>query len=75
MKLKKKKEKQTFWADEQLTEKLAAIPENEKSTVIRMALRDYFGLTNSKQGIVGYKEGGKQNAGHHQNSKVDQESD
>ena len=75
MKLKKKKEKQTFWADEQLTEKLAAIPENEKSTVIRMALRDYFGLTNSKQGIVGYKEGGKQNARHHQDSKTDQESD
>ena len=75
MKLKKKKEKQTFWADEQLTEKLATIPENEKSTVIRMALRDYFGLTNSKQGIVGYKEGGKQNARHHQDSKTDQESD
>jgi len=37
--------KQTFWADAQLSEKLSTIPRSEKSTVIRMALRQYFGIT------------------------------
>jgi len=37
--------KQTFWADEPINAKLAAIPRSEKSTVIRMALRQYFGIT------------------------------
>lgn len=34
--------KQTFWADSLLTEQLATIPRSEKSTIIRMALREYF---------------------------------
>ena len=34
--------KQTFWTDSLLTEQLATIPRSEKSTVIRMALREYF---------------------------------
>ena len=63
--------KETFWSDEQLSEKLATITHGEKSFIIRMALRDYFGMTDSKQGIVGYKEGGKQNARYHQDSKTD----
>lgn len=37
--------KETFWADAQLHKKLSAIPKSEKSTVIRMALRQYFGIT------------------------------
>jgi len=40
--------KETFWADEPLTAKLATIPRSEKSTVIRMALRQYFGISASK---------------------------
>jgi len=39
------KKKQTFWADAQLSEKLSTIPRNEKSTIIRMALRQYFGIS------------------------------
>ena len=41
--------KETFWADAQLTEKLATIPRSEKSTVIRMALRQYFGITSGNK--------------------------
>ncbi|HEY8910082.1 MAG TPA: hypothetical protein VIM51_07345 [Desulfosporosinus sp.] len=38
--------KVVFWADEQLIQKLSEIPKSEKSTVIRMALRQYFNMTN-----------------------------
>ena len=48
--------KETFWSDEQLSERLSTITHGEKSFIIRMALRDYFGMTDSKKGIVGYKE-------------------
>ena len=48
--------KETFWSDKQLSERLATITHGEKSFIIRMALRDYFGMTDSKKGIVGYKE-------------------
>lgn len=48
--------KETFWSDATLSERLSLIPGREKSFVIRMALRDWFGLTNSKRGIVSYKE-------------------
>jgi len=40
--------KQTFWADEPINAKLSAIPRSEKSTVIRMALRAWFGITDCK---------------------------
>jgi len=43
-----RKKKETFWADEPIMEKLATIPEGEKSFVIRMALRQYFGITSCK---------------------------
>jgi len=48
--------KETFWVDGPLQKRLASIPKMEKSTVIRMALRDYFNLTDSKRGVVGYDE-------------------
>lgn len=32
----------SFRDDEQIGEKLDAIPKNERSTIIRMALREYF---------------------------------
>jgi hypothetical protein len=48
--------KETFWSDKQLSERLSTITHGEKSFIIRMALRDYFGMTDSKKGIVGYKE-------------------
>jgi len=50
------KKKETFWTSGPLMEKLATIPEGEKSVIIRMALRDWFGLTDSRRGVVGYKE-------------------
>jgi hypothetical protein len=40
--------KETFWADAPLCEKLSTIPKGEKSTIIRMALRQWFGITSSK---------------------------
>lgn len=40
--------KETFWADAQLSQQLATIPRSEKSTIIRMALRQYFGISGSK---------------------------
>lgn len=43
------KKKETFWADAQLSEHLATIPRSEKSTIIRMALRQYFGIPARKQ--------------------------
>jgi len=43
--------KQTFWADEPINAKLAAIPRSEKSTVIRMALRQYFGITGTSRPV------------------------
>ena len=48
--------KETFWADPQLSERLANITHGEKSFIIRMALRDWFGMTDSRRGVVGYKE-------------------
>lgn len=44
--------KQTFWADEPINAKLSEIPRSEKSTVIRMALRQWFGITGSKEPIT-----------------------
>jgi len=67
--LKIVKKKECFWTDPQLAEKLATIPGGEKSFIIRTALRDYFGMTDSKKGIVGYNEGGNNNDGHSQNPK------
>lgn len=48
--------KEYFLIDKPLQEKLSKIPRGEKSVVIRMALRDYFGLSNSKKGEVWYTE-------------------
>lgn len=47
--------KEYFWADEQLQRHLRAITRGEKSCIIRIALRDYFKLTDSKNGRVGYE--------------------
>jgi len=44
--------KQTFWADAQLSEQLATIPRSEKSTIIRMALREYFTNTRSARPTI-----------------------
>jgi len=38
----------SFRDDEQIARKLDEIPKNEMSTIIRMALRQYFGITVSK---------------------------
>jgi len=38
----------SFRDDEQIAKKLDAIPKSEKSTIIRMALRQYFGISASK---------------------------
>jgi len=35
----------SFRDDEQIGEQLDAVPKNERSTIIRMALRQYFGIT------------------------------
>jgi hypothetical protein len=48
--------KEYFWSDEVLQKKLAKIPKGERSCIIRIALRDYFRLTDSKNGQVSYKE-------------------
>ena len=48
--------KEYFWADEQLQTHLRGIRKGEKSCIIRIALRDYFKLTDSKNGQIGYKE-------------------
>lgn len=48
--------KEYFWSDKPLQEKLARIPKGERSCVIRIALRDYFKLSDSKNGKVGYTE-------------------
>lgn len=40
--------KETFWADSAIVAKLATIPRSEKSTIIRMALRQWFGITANK---------------------------
>ena len=42
----------TFKDDKQIGEKLDTIPKDEMSTVIRMALRAWFGITNSKKGVI-----------------------
>ena len=61
MKIKKDRSRvlvktETFWADAALVERLLTIPSREKSFIIRMALRDWFGMTDSRRGIVGYQE-------------------
>lgn len=43
-----------FYSDEPLQKLIKTIPEGERSCIIRIALRDYFGLTDSKRGKVGY---------------------
>ena len=40
--------KETFWTDRPIAEKLACIPDGERAVIIRMALRQYFGITASK---------------------------
>lgn len=44
-----------FYADEPLQKRLKSIQEGERSCIIRIALRDYFKLTDSKNGKVGYE--------------------
>lgn len=46
--------KEFFYSDQSLQEKLSQIPRGERSCIIRIALRDYFQLTDSKNGQVGY---------------------
>lgn len=48
--------KEYFWSDEVLEKKLRTIPERERSVHIRIALREYFKLTDLKNGQVGYTE-------------------
>lgn len=48
--------KEFFYSDKSLQEKLSLIPRGERSCIIRMALRDYFQLTDSKNGKVGYSK-------------------
>lgn len=62
--LKYEKRKRTFWDDELIGPKLDAIPEHEMSVIIRIALRDWFGLANN-----GFKKGVISNDGHTQNRK------
>lgn len=38
------KKKRTFWDDPALGEKLDGIPQGERGVIIRMALRQYFGI-------------------------------
>jgi len=40
--------KETFWTDEPIAEKLKDIPDGERAVIIRMALRQYFGISTSK---------------------------
>ena len=40
--------KETFWTDRPIAEKLKDIPDGERAVIIRMALRQYFGITASK---------------------------
>ena len=42
----------SFRDDEQIGEHLDAIPKNERSTIIRMALRWYFGITPKRGGVT-----------------------
>lgn len=42
------KKRRTFWDDPSIGPKLDAIPEGELSTIVRMALRQYFGVNASK---------------------------
>jgi hypothetical protein len=48
--------KRYFWSDKILDTKLDTIPEGERSVHIRIALREYFKLTDLKNGQVGYTE-------------------
>ena len=41
--------KVAFWVDAQIAEKLSTIPKCEKSTIIRMALREWFGIKNERR--------------------------
>jgi hypothetical protein len=47
--------KEFFYSDKYLQEKLSLIPKGERSIIVRIALRDYFKLTDSKNGKVGYE--------------------
>lgn len=40
--------KETFWTDQPIAAKLKDIPDGERAVTIRMALRQYFGITASK---------------------------
>ena len=44
-----------FYSDDALQKRLKTIPKGERSCIIRIALRDYFKLTDSKNGKVGYE--------------------
>jgi len=46
------KKKRTFWDDPSIGQKLDAIPENEMSTIIRMALRQWFGITGKPVEVI-----------------------
>ena len=46
------KKKRTFWDDPTIGPKLDAIPENEMSTIIRMALRQWFGTTGKTMEVI-----------------------
>lgn len=47
----------SFRDDEQIGKKLDSIPKNEKSTVIRMALRQYFGITAKEYEVLRFEIG------------------
>lgn len=53
----------SFKDDPALAEELDSIPKNERSTVIRMALRQYFGIKLQKAEQKGGLQGGKQSGG------------
>jgi len=42
------KKRRTFWDDPSIGPRLDAIPDGELSTIVRMALRQYFGISPSK---------------------------
>lgn len=54
------RKRRTFWDDPVIGEKLDELPEKERSVNIRMALRRYFGIPNTKP-IGGEEHGYNQN--------------
>jgi len=48
---KVKRKKRTFWDDPFIGERLDDLPDDEMSVTIRMALRNWFGLPNTKGGM------------------------